>query len=219
MATCNVFFTNDPTTTQAGDTLEVVYNWWDVPGNAQHRSAYLFLYEPDTYSYVWSLIIKNTPTGSYTYTHPNVIEGTYLAEIVIYIGGSISTVEETFEVQPSTATCTDYTNQTECEANGCYWWDNSCHDSPAPTADLCTWCQDNWLPSLALSPNLSMDDVFSLTDSYLSIDDIILLIDGYFYQTPPSGYDFIPNIIEVFGVVDYFLGIDGDACTGCDMIV
>lgn len=26
--------------------------------------------------------------------------------------------------------CTQYTNQSECEQNGCYWYDSSCHSSP-----------------------------------------------------------------------------------------
>ncbi len=32
-------------------------------------------------------------------------------------------------------TCEDYTNQTECENAGCYWYDNSCHTDPMPVPD------------------------------------------------------------------------------------
>lgn len=28
--------------------------------------------------------------------------------------------------------CEDFTTQVECEAAGCYWWDNACHSSPPP---------------------------------------------------------------------------------------
>jgi len=31
---------------------------------------------------------------------------------------------------PPPPECPDYTNQTDCEANGCYWYDNSCHSEP-----------------------------------------------------------------------------------------
>jgi len=49
----------------------------------------------------------------------------------------------------------------------------------------------------------------------LSIVDIFVVIDSYLYETPPSGYTFIPTLQNVFGVIDYYLGFDGDAATGC----
>jgi len=34
--------------------------------------------------------------------------------------------------------CSQYTNQTDCEANGCYWWGGSCHATPRPCSDYTT---------------------------------------------------------------------------------
>ena len=51
--------------------------------------------------------------------------------------------------------------------------------------------------------------------SALSIEDIFVIIDSYLYETPPSGYTFIPTVQNVFGVIDYYLGFNGDAGTGC----
>ena len=51
----------------------------------------------------------------------------------------------------------------------------------------------------------------------ISIDAVFVLLDAYLYQTPPSGYSFIPTITNVFGVVDYYLGINGDSGTGCNL--
>jgi uncharacterized repeat protein (TIGR02543 family) len=40
----------------------------------------------------------------------------------------------------STATCSSFTNPTDCINNGCYWWisDGKCHDTPEP-ADCSTY--------------------------------------------------------------------------------
>ncbi len=50
----------------------------------------------------------------------------------------------------------------------------------------------------------------------LTITDIFKVIDAYLFQVSPSGYAFVPTIGEVFGVIDYFLGFNGNAATGCD---
>ena len=49
----------------------------------------------------------------------------------------------------------------------------------------------------------------------LTITDIFELIDSFLFNTPPTGYTFIPTIQQVFGTIDYFLGFNGDAATGC----
>jgi hypothetical protein len=51
--------------------------------------------------------------------------------------------------------------------------------------------------------------------SALSISDIFELIDSFLFNTPPAGYSFIPTIPEIFGAIDYYLGFNGDANTGC----
>ena len=50
----------------------------------------------------------------------------------------------------------------------------------------------------------------------LTIMHVFEIIDAYIFETPPSGWDFIPTIMEVFGVVDYYLGFDGGTSTGCE---
>jgi len=43
-------------------------------------------------------------------------------------------IDETYDfnvnVTGEPPNCSDYTTQTECEAAGCYWWNDSCHDVP-----------------------------------------------------------------------------------------
>lgn len=63
---------------------------------------------------------------------------------------------------------------------------------------LCGWVTDKGGPN-----NLLITDVFEIMDSYL-------------FNTTPSGYDFIPTLQNVFGVIDYYLGFNGDSGTGCN---
>lgn len=65
-------------------------------------------------------------------------------------------------------------------------------------ADLCTWLAAHGAPS-----NLTVEDIFVIIDSYL-------------FQESPTGYNFIPTLNNVFGVIDYYLNINGDPLTGCD---
>jgi len=66
-----------------------------------------------------------------------------------------------------------------------------------PTGDLCTWITDKGGPT-----SLVITDIFEIVDSYL-------------FSTSPTGYSFIPTLQNVFGVVDYYLGFNGDPLTGC----
>ena len=50
----------------------------------------------------------------------------------------------------------------------------------------------------------------------LDITDVFTIIDSYLFETPPIGYTFIPTLQNVFGVIDYYLGFNGDANTGCN---
>jgi len=49
----------------------------------------------------------------------------------------------------------------------------------------------------------------------LTIQDVFEILDSYIFQQPPSGYSFIPTVQNVFGIIDYYLGFNGDAGTGC----
>jgi len=52
--------------------------------------------------------------------------------------------------------------------------------------------------------------------SGLTIPDVFELINSYLFETPPSGYTFVPTLQNIFGVIDYYFGFNGDAATGCD---
>jgi len=64
-------------------------------------------------------------------------------------------------------------------------------------SDLCIWLGDHG------APNILVTDVFAIINSYL-------------FETPPNGYTFVPNLQNVFGVIDYHFGFNGDAMTGCN---
>ncbi|GAI15331.1 unnamed protein product, partial [marine sediment metagenome] len=66
-----------------------------------------------------------------------------------------------------------------------------------PPPDLCAWIDSKGGPT-----SLIIVDVFELVDSYL-------------FSTPPTGYSFVPTLQNIFGVVDYYLGFNGDPLTGC----
>jgi len=95
------------------------------------------------------------------------------------------------------STCEELNNQTDCELYECHWYNNSCHSDPQQPK-ICDWIDAQGGPSA------------------LTIGDIFVIIDSYVYNTPPSGYTFVPTITNTFGVIDYYLGFDGDAKTGCD---
>jgi len=100
------------------------------------------------------------------------------------------------DAQPTA--CSQLNNQTDCSTYGCYWYGGTCHSEPEPQTDLCSYIQDKGGPT-----GLVIVDVFEIVDALL-------------FQTPPTGYTFIPSIQNVFGVIDYYLGFDGDGATGCN---
>lgn len=89
--------------------------------------------------------------------------------------------------------------QTDCEQAECYWYDEACHSYPEGL-EICQWILDR-------------GGIYDL-----HIVEVMLIIDAYIYQNPIEGYSFIPTIEQVFGIIDYYLGFDGDQGTGCDFI-
>jgi len=69
---------------------------------------------------------------------------------------------------------------------------------PPEDGDLCAWLEDHGAPS-----NIAITDVFVIINSYL-------------FEIPPEGYTFVPTLQNVFGVIDYYFGFDGDSLTGCN---
>jgi len=54
----------------------------------------------------------------------------------------------------------------------------------------------------------------------VTIGDVFDIIDSYVFEVPPAGgWSFVPTIMHVFGVIDYFLGFDGGTSTGCEFEV
>jgi len=53
----------------------------------------------------------------------------------------------------------------------------------------------------------------------LTAGDVFIILDCYLYGTSPSGYSFTTTIEYLFGVLDYYLGFNGDSLTGCDFFV
>jgi len=99
----------------------------------------------------------------------------------------------------STWNCGDIYNATDCLAYGCYWYNGVCHS--VDQSELCYWIDAKGGPD-----NIIITDVFEMVDSYL-------------FSVPPSGYTFVPTLQNTFGVIDYFLGFNGDPLTGCVKIV
>ena len=91
--------------------------------------------------------------------------------------------------------CPILDNESDCALYGCYWYRNACHAVDQP--ELCYWIDTKGGPSELL------------------ITDVFQLIDAYIFQAPISGWTFVPIITEVFGVIDYYLGFNGDGQTGC----
>ena len=51
----------------------------------------------------------------------------------------------------------------------------------------------------------------------LTTSDVVDIINSYLFNIPPGdSWTFIPTVMQATGVVDYYLGLDGDAKTGCD---
>ena len=87
------------------------------------------------------------------------------------------------------------TNEPDCLGYGCYWYSGECHGIDQP--ELCYYVDIAW--------PIDITTVFGIVDSFV-------------FQSPPTGgWAFVPSITEVFGVVDYYLGFNGDSKTGCDI--
>lgn len=96
----------------------------------------------------------------------------------------------------SPPSCEVLDNQSDCGAYSCYWYRNACHGADQP--QLCYWIDVQGGPTS------------------LIITKVFIIIDSYLFNMPPTGYAFIPTLQQVFGVIDYYLGFDGDQSTGCN---
>jgi len=123
----------------------------------------------------------------------------------------------------SSPACSELNNQADCERYECYWWNDACHDAPPSCEELlnepdCSRYTCYWYRGVCHTvdqPELCYWIDAQGGPTALTIDNIFTIIDAYLYNTPPGGYSFIPTITEVFGVIDYYLGFNGDVKTGC----
>lgn len=101
---------------------------------------------PLKYEYMYNATL---PPGQSSVTLPCQATGNQVYDIRISVGDySLATGEwniDDYEIEPDglqvygvditgvdfMADCSTYNNQSDCEAAGCYWYDNSCHTEPA----------------------------------------------------------------------------------------
>ena len=102
-------------------------------------------------------------------------------------------------VTPIEPTCIDYTIQTECEANGCYWWtsNNTCQSAPEGTTEYFdvyvkpySWYEGNY--EEAVSKALTL-----VTDLTGAMANYISSVTGYEYTGLEIKEDVNKNVIIV----------------------
>lgn len=57
---------------------------------------------------------------------------------VAIIGGGLAVTGVIIWLLLQEKKCAAYTTQSECVANGCYWYDGSCHSTPKSCSDYAT---------------------------------------------------------------------------------
>ena len=122
-----------------------------------------------------------------------------------------------------TVSCEAISTEVECENHGCYWWNGACH-STAPSCPAlnnqsdCLGYGCYWYHNVCHS--IDQSNLCYYLDAHwpLVIANVFEIVDAFLFSTPPSGYTFVPTIQNVFGVIDYYLGFDGDVATGCSII-
>jgi len=119
--------------------------------------------------------------------------------------------------------CDELDNQSDCESYGCFWYNESCHDA-APSCEAlnngldCSRFGCYWFRGVCHSvdqPELCYWIDTQGGPEALTVPNVFTIIDAYIYNTPPTGYTFIPTIVNTFGIIDYYLGFNGDPKTGC----
>ena len=239
--------------------------------------------------FIFDFMEQDGAIGSFYITHNGKL---YKAEeTVTTAGGQMEYLMDIhfYTVPP----CSTYNNQTDCEAAGCYWWNNACHDEDVPSCptgvpNIMTIRGYHYIDGQLINPDalylnfpyqtltaVIFPDIFFhtfdceecsnyvgtftmlyngeiytavetittefgeymylidlhfhtiplpelctwVTDkggpSTLSVTDVFEMVDSYLFSTPPTGYSFVPTLQNTFGVIDYYLGFNGDPSTGC----
>jgi len=123
----------------------------------------------------------------------------------------------------STMSCEAIFTQYECDGYGCYWYNGACHSALPTCSQLdndfdCLNYDCYWYRGVCHSADQS--NLCYWLDAHwpVTIANVFEFVDAYLFTTPPSGWTFVPTIQNVFGVVDYYLGFNGDAKTGCSIM-
>ena len=166
-----------------------------------------------------SLTMVTPPRGTFTQAELNAANG---VPVTFSDAQEITLHDEPTEDQWCFIPCDTHTDQTTCESYGCYWYNGSCH-TDAPTADdldNSTDCLDYgfyWYRNDCHA--VDQLELCYYIDAHwpLTLADVFEIVDAYLFQVPPAGWTFTPTLANVLGVVDYYLGFDGDVGTGCDI--
>jgi len=123
--------------------------------------------------------------------------------------------------------CEDITNEADCNAYGCYWYNGMCHSNPPLAGDIANeldcleynfyWYRDECHAVDQAQLCYFLDTQWVGGSNPVDILTVFDVLDTYIMQQPLAGWSFVATITEVFGVIDYYLGMDGNANTGCLM--
>ena len=106
-----------------------------------------------------SLTMTSPATGTFTQAQLNTANG---SPVTLQDAQQIAAHDEPSEGQYCLVSCSMFYNQVDCESEGCYWWNNSCHDTQ-PSCEVinnqiecssygCYWWSDNTCHSTAEPP-------------------------------------------------------------------
>jgi len=56
----------------------------------------------------------------------------------VSVSMSAASIRICYTTEPEPKVCSDYTNQVDCNAAGCYWYDGACHGTPDPEPKVCS---------------------------------------------------------------------------------
>lgn len=168
-----------------------------------------------------SLTMTSPARGAFTKAE---LDAANAAPVTLQDAKEITDHDELTEVQWCFIPCSAHTDQATCEGVYlCFWWNNACHDAAPTCSELdnqgdclrynCFWFRD-------ACHSVDQPELCYWIDAQggpetLTITNVFTIIDAYTLNQPPSGYTFIPTIENVFGIIDYYLGFNGDAKTGC----
>lgn len=128
---CQNFGSNDLCCVARGLSWYYTYQNVDYPetgATAQIVSRF-------TLGIIESLTMTNPARGTFTQAMLNAANG---SPVTLQDAKEITLHDEPSEDQwcyeggPPPPSCSDYTNQADCIAIGCYWWNNACHEYPEP---------------------------------------------------------------------------------------